>query len=843
MAEINLQRLNRDSKRITGATDASFINLLGTSKNNITFIYNNYGDSHNPFTYSSDGVYIGKNRVAGLTRAYYTKDLSTSLQFHTAVNAHWRHPEYGYQPQPMLIGDFGVLHLSMPGKQFTETVSTDLNFRTLDEALYSFGNINKVVEYVPTDNKPDGWDNSFGYVYGGDLSSDVTFTHIDASENTVNTNYSGYSFPPSTPNSSYGNASDGIINDIKDHLHADITSHVGKSIDLDSAWTQVLTNAYAGIISNVKWDAKSDPIKTSEASLEGPHAMLFGGGETINTGLSGPGAFPTPEQEDTWGKNTMDTCTGYKEAATYYNRWNIVEDEPTATAVQEQYAESNKDIWATNSTYTDDISSRVHIVMTDDLFAAKTDTSLATSVAWTGQMTNVYNDVSLSEANHDNHTYAYNVLGSLDDITYHPWNVWDEIRHKFDICDANFQALAANLNMTNTMVVSDVAGTLVPAAVSNLNGKILTVDASLREDLHTIDVSMSAQSAVIDALDANVSSHTNTLAETSTHLYNIDSSIYQINYRLSGLSWVDSSLSKLDTSLNLLNYWVDGSLAKLDTSINLINTHLVRTDLSLSRLDISVYGAFVNLQRNIEAVNALDVSVQNSAIIAQCNNYKKCLWGGDAPIIMPMNAQKDILTLNMVEDDMPTLFIYWPEGAQSRFEIDYYVYSSSMGDFYYNQDPSWGDPNVPMYHNTYTFDPFGIDGAPEGGCLFMLQPEVLHVWNDVKKITRTWENDEYTDTWDGYYYGAYGAESFVNDAINSPAIESSSDRHIIPMRFKNNIRYEVPVQPSESINWIMCTWKVYKALDPQSTQAFAAWNPDGNNQTSGNQINMIDLDE
>lgn len=747
MAEINLQRLNRDSQRINGATDASFINLLGTSKNNITFIYNNHGDSHNPFIYSNDGVYIGKNRVAGLTRAYYTRDLSTSLQFHTVANSHWHHPEYGYTVQPMLIGDFGVLHLSMPGKQFTETVSTDLNFRTLDEAIWSFGDINKVVEYVPTDNKPNGWDNSFGYVYGGDLYSDTTFTHIDASENIVNTNYSGYSFPPSTPNSSYGNASDGIINDIKDQIHPDITSSVGKSINLDSAWTQVLTNAYAGIISNVKWDAKSDLIKTSDTSLESPHAgMLFGDGGVINTGI--------PSQADTY--------TGYKEADLYYNRWDIIKDESTAAIVQEQYAESNKDIWATNSTYTNDISSHIYVATTDDLFAAKTDTSLATNVTWTGQMTNVYNDVSLSETNHDNHTYAYNILGSLDDITYHPQNVWDEIRHKFDICNTNFQALAANLNMTNTMVVSDVAGTLVPAAVSNLNGKILTVDTSL---------------------------------------------------------------------------------ARLDNSVNLINTYLDRTDSSLSQLDTSVYGAFVNLEQNIEAVNALDASVQNSAIIAKCNNYKKCLWG-EGPIVMPMNAQKDILTLNMVEDDLPTLFIYWPKGAQSSFEIDYYVYSSAQGDFYdyYDQDPSPGDPTAPVYHDTYTFNPFGTNGAPAGGCLFMLQPEVFHAWSDVKKITRTWTNNEYTDTWDGY---SYGPDTFISDAINNFInIESSSDRHIIPMHFKGDNRYEVPIQPTDSMaSWFLCTWKVYKAINPQNIRAFTAWDPQENNQTSGNQINMIDLDE
>lgn len=758
MAEINLQRLNRDSQKINGATDASFINLLGTSKNNITFIYNNHGDSHNPFTYSSDGVYIGKNRVAGLTRAYYTRDLSTSFQFHTAVNAHWRHPEYGYQPQPMLIGDFGILHLSMPGKQFTETVTSDLNFRTLDEAVWSFGDINKVVEYVPTDNKPDGWDTSFGYIYGGDLFADVTFTHIDASENIVNTNYSGYSFPPSTPNSSYGNASDGIINDIKDQIHPDITSHVGKSIDLDSAWTQVLTNAYAGIISNVKWDAKSNPIKTS-TPLEGQHAMLFGAGDT-GARSGGFVGGPVPDGLEQWGTEAQDISTAYKEADAYYNRWSIVEDEPTTTTVQEQYTESNKNTWAVNSTYTNDISSHVQVVTTDDLFASKTDTSLATCVSWTGQMTNVYNDVSLSENEKENHTYAYNVLGSLDDITYHPLNVWDEIRHKFDICNTNFQALAANLNMTNTMVVSDVAGTLVPAAVSNLNGKILTVDASLREDLHAIDVSMSAQTAAIDTLDANVSSYVSALTETSTHLSNID-----------------SSLSQLDTSINQAEY----------------------------------------------------------------NNYKKCLWADNSPIIMSMDAQKDTLTLNMIEDDVPTIFVYWPEGAKSSFEIDYYVYPSCIHDYWYNQDPSWGDPDVPMYHNTYTFSPFGVvNPAPEGGCLFMLQPDILHPWGDAKKITRTWTNNEYTDTWDEHFYSP---GIYINDAINNSAnIESSSDRHIIPMRFKGNNRYEVSSQSEDALVFLRCTWKIYKALSPQSTTAFTAWIPE-NNQTSENQINMIDLDE
>ena len=471
--QFNIQRLKKSSNKLENQGLA----ILGNRqmKNNLSFIYNDIASPYDPYVYTGDGVYIGNNPVASTTRIFYTKDIETSKVYHDTQYRTTKGGSGHFQAAGT-ADDMGILHIIMP--HGTEAIKTDLNFRSLKDASISFGDVNHVWKWSQVREDVSSWihdtsfggtethsmESSIGIVYAFDSSSLQT-TELWAAS-TTDGRSAGILFDYSNEEE-YFDGEDGIfIDETYDKSNEDLAelsenymnslSEVGSIknsvINFSDAWTKTLTNAYSGIISNIKWRSvgaaeQNNNSGTVDHSIDTPEPIdnpepLFGGGEEAYHGQFPDGFDVEPVQDDHIRNIRHEYASISGKYA--YTVDNLVADglAELVTDSEDIYVSSDGEKQKVTEEYTEDNNYAVYTF--DDLFKGR-DTSSNTAITYTGGVVTVDNREWNVDDRYAGHTDASanvdNAGDTIETEVYRPTNVWDEINHRFEIIEHNFNIL------------------------------------------------------------------------------------------------------------------------------------------------------------------------------------------------------------------------------------------------------------------------------------------------------------------------------------------------------------------------------------------------------------------
>lgn len=531
--QFNIQRLKKSSNKLENRGLA----ILGNRqmKNNLSFIYNDITSPYDPYVYTGDGVYIGNNPVASTTRIFYTKDIETSKVYH---DAQYQTTKSGL-PRFQAAGtadDMGILHIIMP--YGTDAIKTDLNFRSLKDASISFGDVNRVWKWSHIRNDVSSWihDTSFGgtethsressvnIVYAFDSSSLRTAELWTAS--TTDGHSAGILFDYSNEeeyfdgeegtfiDETYGKSNEDLAELSENYMNSlsEVGSIKNSVINFSDAWTKTLTNAYSGIISNIKWRSRGATEQNNNSggyhSIDNPEPLLGAGEEEAYHGHLPEDFYEKPTQEN----HIREIKYEY---ASITDKYTYTVDKLVADGLAELVAD-HEDTYISEDgkkqkvteEYTEDNNYAVYTF--NDLFKGR-DTSSNTAIAYTGGVVTVDNRKWTADDRYEGHTDASanvdNAGDAIENEVYRPTNVWDEINHRFEIIEHNFNVLTGDIAQTNIMLMEDTVGKLIPAlvATNEKNISILSSDVSLlRADVSTLKSSMESLILDVSALDASV---------------------------------------------------------------------------------------------------------------------------------------------------------------------------------------------------------------------------------------------------------------------------------------------------------------------------------------------------
>ena len=501
--QINIQRISKQSGRL----DASGLAVLGAAdnKNNLSFVYNTSTNPYHAYVYSGDGVYIGQNQVSTTPRIFYSKDLASSKVYnesqYTAGKIHI----------PALSGtanDIGTLHIVMPTNSVTP-IELDLNFRSLRDASTSFGDVNKVIKWGDYEDVSN-WlnDVSTGALETHKEETNMTVIWTDASNNLHNKDVSVAStVNPSAASVMFDNSEkEGYGVTFTDEVYGKTTEEKTKLekeygnslndiavlksgvINFSDAWTKTLTNAYSGIISNIKWKGNMD--KAAGGQLRPIRPLL-------EEPTPGPNLWGGPSDSSihddigdlSYGGNIRQGAS--REVSSYsdlnslytYTVDDMVADniaEVSSTEMPYQRVDREKDKASVEYVQ----SNNYQVYDFTNLFQIK-EGKTNTAIGYTGPVAQVDGrvwdisthsyDTSVLEAS----TYVYNSGDAVDITEYRPTNVWDEINYKFEVINNNFKVLTGDVAQTNIMIMEDTVGKLIPAIVSTTERNLNTISADV----------------------------------------------------------------------------------------------------------------------------------------------------------------------------------------------------------------------------------------------------------------------------------------------------------------------------------------------------------------------------
>lgn len=463
-----IQRLKKNSKKLT----TQGLDILGESLNNLSVIYNINGNSYHPYVQAGDGVYIGKNPVANTTRAYYTNSIERSLEYNVfnflsggAVSP----------PPGSTISDVGTLHLIMPADGLTNIYS-GLNFRSLADASTSFGDVNKVIKWgitpdpiepssgvedpsTPKDPFSDApeeirnWAEAHAEDETITVEPSITSSYVNEDGETVTREI----FVVSTKDKS--SAADLLSSERTGNTEEDtdksstiansltsIDSLTSTTPEFTNAWTKTLTNAYGGIISNIKWNKENASLNNSAGGVSAKDK----------------------------GKNAF-SVTGWSVDESINANQAVMVQEEAVLAEMTEY----KKLDDLNSDYID--NNKLSEISYSDLFGRKEEYS-STVVNYTGPVMNVDERVWKN----GDETYieqdavpVKNATDTISETTYTPTNVWDEINYRFKVINDNFRVLTADIDQTNIMIMEDTVGKLIPAVVTTTSREINAITSDV----------------------------------------------------------------------------------------------------------------------------------------------------------------------------------------------------------------------------------------------------------------------------------------------------------------------------------------------------------------------------
>lgn len=459
-----IQRLKKNSKKLT----TQGLDILGESLNNLSVIYNINGNSYHPYVQAGDGVYIGKNPVANTTRAYYTNSIERSLEYNVF---NFLSGGAASPPPGSTISDVGTLHLIMPADGLTDIYS-GLNFRSLADASTSFGDVNKVIKWgitpdpiepssgvedpsTPKDPFSDApeeirnWAEAHAEDETITVEPSITSSYVNEDGETVTREI----FVVSTKDKS--SAADLLSSERTGNTEedADKSSTIANSLtsidsltsttpEFTNTWTKTLTNAYGGIISNIKWDKETGRFNNSASGA---------------------------------ATKTDGAITGWSVDESISANQAVMVQEEAVLAKMTEY----KKLDDLNSDYID--NNKLSEISYSDLFGRKEEYS-STVVNYTGPVMNVDERVWKT----GDETYVEqdavpvkNATDTISETTYTPTNVWDEINYRFKVINDNFRVLTADIDQTNIMIMEDTVGKLIPAVVTTTSREINAITSDV----------------------------------------------------------------------------------------------------------------------------------------------------------------------------------------------------------------------------------------------------------------------------------------------------------------------------------------------------------------------------
>ena len=644
---INIQRGSKNSQDKIGKP---LFNTKGKSResvketlNTLTFIYNNYGNAHNPFTYNRDGIYVGNNIVSGTTRAYYSKDLSTSLQFHQTMMNYKStgSAASGTSIMPGFVGDTGMIHFMMPGSNF-DVISSSLSFRNLEEAANSFGDVNNILSYYPKDYVEDNptkhggfsgdirdWSSALG---GEQQPATESFTWTDkmwtgetgeaGTTDTTEFNIFKYSGNGDIQENAsvvktYLGTSDKDGNEYVDlssteteSIFNDLVGSVKNSVEtagiyniegtaMSDAWTKVMTNAYFGIISDIQYNVHA----TQQSGKS--NGQVARGASSLDPSFKNGASEVTAGEVTAYTDNTAGMRTGYKSDEWQSEYDSITNTNTTENSVQIALGATDSSLSYYNYLYGDGTSvGSATSVNVSDLFSSGTGT---VSVHYDGTVAPVTNSSDYATYTGTDGNRLNTVIQSLDSCTYHPQNVFDEISHLFEICNQNFVALGTFVTQTNKMLVDDVTGKLIPAIAANTQTGI----AQVQYKVNSLAVQQESDSSTLSHRIGDISAMLNDVSarNSSTAAYANDVSV-----RVGNLS---SNLSNANTTINGLS----SKLTDVSTRLNDVSTRL--SDVSTRVNDVSTKLNDTSTRLNDASTRLKDVSTRLSDVNSSFKNFKK----------------------------------------------------------------------------------------------------------------------------------------------------------------------------------------------------------------------------
>ena len=542
-----IQRLKKTSSKLK----TQGLDILGDSLNNLSFIYNTSENSFGSYIHAGDGVYIGKNPVVNNTKAWYTTDLEKSYDYNYFNYLTAGKP--GVQPpRNATITDTGVLYLVMPSDGL-DSVYTRLSFRSLADASTTFGDVNKIIKWGLTDEggtEPPTEIHDWLEDHPEGVTMDASFTmHYTEDGSIINKNvYVAY-----TNDASIGSEilSTETTNDededasLRSRIYGSLTSVnslKGQEVGFANVWVKAMTNAYTGVISNIKWSEASEHLGAPSKE------MLFGD----PSAAQGPRPEPTvPTSPTNWGDIT----------------------DASMSKIRDEYIAVDE----LDPSYIEDHGNITEVVY-QDLFNKDVSTITSTNIGYTGPSMEIDQRVWRNDNEWSSEPEpVVNVTDSIVVEEYTPTNVWDEINYRFKIINENFRVLANDINQSNIMLMEDTVGTLIPAIVTTTNKQITVLDISVA----SLDSSVATMGDLVTGHDASIVSQNTRI---SVH----DSSI----------AVLDHSFSVLDTSVNTVTTTVgqhDSSLLEhtkfintLDSSIEALDHSFIALDACLGRTDISI---------------------------------------------------------------------------------------------------------------------------------------------------------------------------------------------------------------------------------------------------------------